>query len=82
MTSKTQERFRFSFPNTEAGRELRRNLAESFTKNEIAFREFEEIMNGNEGDRNWLCVLLTLEVTGKRPGEGQIAAEMKLDEKT
>ena len=78
MASKPQaERpFRYYFPKTEAGETLRRDLAKSMTHHGITFRESEEVMSG-ASDGGWLCVLLILEITGKRPGEGRIAADMK-----
>ena len=64
----------FTFPDTPAGEELRTHLAKSLTHYGIAFELGEEDLTH--------CGILTFHVltlvtTGKRPGEGVIAAELK-----
>ena len=59
----------YTFPLNETGQRLRENLVASLTRFHIPFREFQEEIAG------FTC--LRLEITGKRPGEGKIAADMK-----
>lgn len=63
----------FTFANTPEGAERRTALADIYKCQGIATRAFEE--DWTNGDLT--THVLRLEVTGKRKGEGQIAADMK-----
>ncbi len=63
----------YTLPNTDAGRVLRDGVVRSLTSNGITYREYEETVAVGQ----LTFVLLKLEVTGKRPGEGRIAETMK-----
>lgn len=63
----------FTFPGTPAGEELRTHLAKSLTHCGVAFELGEEDLTHGALTFH----VLTLVKTGKRPGEGQIAARMK-----
>ena len=67
MTEKPQLE-RYTFPSTLAGEELRTNLAESLTANGFTVEL---------GEEKFITTILTLTRTGKRIGEGEIAANMK-----
>lgn len=66
-------RDRYTFANTNRGRELRAQVAESFASEGIPTEASEEVLTFSTGE----CTLLLLTVTGKRPGAGQIAKAMK-----
>lgn len=67
----------FTFANSCIGHEQRDSLADVYAHNGITTRKFEETWtNGNQTTR-----VLRLEVTSKRKGEGQIAADMKARKK-
>ncbi len=63
----------FHFPDNEHGREMRANLAKTLRKDGREVEEIEEVVT---------VKILKLMVHGKRPGEGQIAANMKDRTKT
>lgn len=71
MSKKTQpgRADRYFFTLNSKGRELLYNLKLSFNSQDIATEESEETIEGT--------TLLVLTVTGKRPGEGRISADMK-----
>jgi hypothetical protein len=62
----------YTLPNTTVGLALRAGLAEGLTRCGITYQEWEE---PTEGATNG--ALLKLEITGKRPGAGRIAKDMK-----
>lgn len=62
----------YTFPNTEAGRDLRIELVDGLIRCGIAFFEYTEDVKGTVGG-----AVLKLEITGKRPGAGRIARDMK-----
>jgi hypothetical protein len=73
MNTNTGRQNRYTFANTERGAELRRLTAESLASQGITSEESQEVLEFSTGS----CTLLLLTVTGKRPGEGRIAADMK-----
>lgn len=64
---------RFTFTNTEAGRELRTNMVKALTAGGMTSEPSEE----NWTVEGWSGVVLILTVTSKRPQEGVLAADMK-----
>ena len=64
---------RYTFANTDRGRELRRYTRSSLASQGIISEESEEVLTFSTGE----CTLLLLTVIGKRPGEGQIANWVK-----
>jgi len=64
----------YTFSNTTAGRNLRTKLHVDLLLEDYTCREYSETLTVAGGN---LVTLLKLERTGKRPGEGRIAADMK-----
>lgn len=64
---------RYTFANTERGAELRKDTQDSLASQGITSELSEEVLEFSTGS----CTLLLLTVTGRRPGEGRIAADMK-----
>jgi hypothetical protein len=67
----------YTFSNSDAGRALRTDLHASLVSQGRTVREFSETLDVG-GD---IVTLLKLEVSGKRPGEGLIARDMKARKK-
>lgn len=71
-------RDRYTFANSDAGRKLRQQTADSLRSQQIESEMGEEVMTGID----YTCNLLTLTVTSKRLGEGQIAKDIKARKST
>lgn len=64
---------RYIFTNNECGRKHANQKQESLHAAGITSTKTEEVLTSNEGS----TLLIIVTVTGKRPGAGRIAADMK-----